>query len=107
MKSLSVPCQFLMTLSVLPKGFHYNEFADIYCIPSGGDVVSNVFKTWLYFMYNKFGDYEWRKTLFVRTKDLPFPPKVFQNDYLKKIWIVIGKRNLKFIISSLDGALTK
>ena len=57
----------------------YTVFSDIYGVPA--DTVSNVFKTWLILMFKKFGDSEWRKTMLIRTPDLPPPPKVFDNEY--------------------------
>ena len=43
MRCMSVPCQFLLTLSVLRKGFDYGEFADIYGVSR--TAVTVVFKT--------------------------------------------------------------
>ena len=99
MTSISVPCQFLLTLIVPRKGFKYTEFADIFKLSR--DTISSVFKTWLYFFYIKFGAPEWRKTLFIRTKDLPKPPKVFDNGYLRKVRIVIDTTSLQVCNSIL------
>ena len=35
------------------------------------------------------------KNYFLRTQDLPTPPKVFDNEYLKKVRIVIGTTSIK------------
>ena len=80
MRALSVPCQFLLTLAILRKGFDYGEFAHI--LDVGKSTVTKVFKTWIYFMYSVFGHPEWRKTLAVKTVDLPPPPKCFDNKWL-------------------------
>ena len=90
---MSVPCQFSLTLSVLRKGFDYGEFADIYGVSR--TAVTVVFKTWIYFMYQKFSHPEWKKTLNVRTKDLPEPPKAFQNQWLRKVRFVLDTTSFK------------
>jgi len=69
------------------------EFADIYGLPY--KTVSSVFKTWLIFMFRKFGDSEWRKAMFVETQNLPQPPKPFQNDYLKNVRVVIDTTSIE------------
>ena len=93
MRCMSVPCQFLLTLSVLRKGFDYGEFADIYGVSR--TAVTVVFKTWIYFMYQKFSHPEWKKTLNVRTQDLPEPPKAFQNQWLRKVRFVLDTTSFK------------
>ena len=95
MRVLSVPCQFLLTLCILRKGFGYQEFADIFGVST--TIVTNVFKTWLYFLYQKFSHPEWKKTLHVKTKDLPEPPKVFRNEYLKKVRFVMDTTSIEVI----------
>ena len=97
MRSLSVPCQYLLTLSILRKGFDYGEYSDIYGVST--TTVTKVFKTWIYFMYSVFSHPEWKRTLHVRTKDLPPPPKVFDNQWLRKIRFVIDTTS--FEVSTL------
>ena len=54
------------------------------------NTISCVFKTWLIFMFKKFGHDEWRKRLFVRRQDLPQPlPEAFCNKMLEKVRVVI------------------
>ena len=95
MRSLSVPCQFLLTLSILRKGFDYGEFSDIYGVST--TTVTKVFKTWVYFMYAVFSHPEWKKTLAVKTKDLPPPPKCFDNQWLRKTRFVIDTTSFEVI----------
>ena len=96
MRALSVPCQFLLTLAILRKGFDYGEFAHI--LDVGRATVTKVFKTWIYFMYSVFGHPEWRKTLAVKTKDLPPPPKCFDNKWLRKTRFVIDTTSFEVIL---------
>ena len=46
-------------------------------------------------MYQKFSHPEWKKTLNVRTKDLPEPPKAFQNQWLRKVRFVLDTTSFK------------
>ena len=51
-KSLSVSCQFLMTLLILRRNRLYQDVAHQFDLDR--NLVSNVFITWLCFMYNRF-----------------------------------------------------
>ena len=89
MRSVSVTCQFLLTLTILRRNYGYTEAGLIFKI-NNPDIVQCVFKTWLLFMFNELGSKEWRKKLFVKLEDLPRPfPEPFDNDILNKVRIVI------------------
>ena len=86
MTKMCVESQFLMTLMILRKGYEYTDVALTYKITI--KTVAKVFKTWLMFMYFKFGDL--RNAMFTRKCDLMKPlPSVFQNGKLKEVRVVI------------------
>ena len=89
MRSVSVTCQFLLTLTILRRNYGYTEAGLLFKI-NNPDIVQCVFKTWLLFMFKELGSKEWRKKLFVKLEDLPRPfPEPFDNDILNKVRIVI------------------
>jgi hypothetical protein len=86
LSGFSVECQFLMTLMILRRGITFLQVQMDYRLNK--NLVSQVFKTWLQFMYMKFRDF--RDQMFVRRKDIPKPlPAVFRNKLLKNTRIVI------------------
>ena len=70
MRCMSTSCQFLLTLLILRRNYDYKEAGYMFGISA--DTISCVFKTWLIFMFKKFGHDEWRKRLFVRRQDTYF-----------------------------------
>ena len=86
MTKMCVESQFLMTLMILRKGYEYTDVALTYKISR--KTVARVFKTWLMFLYFKFGDL--RNAMFTRKCDLMKPlPTVFQNEKLKEVRVII------------------
>ena len=53
MSSLSVKCQFLLTLMILRRNYDYSEAGQLFGGVSAR-IVSSVFKTWIIFMWRKF-----------------------------------------------------
>ena len=93
-RKLNVHSQYLYTLIMLRKGYEYGEGADLFGF--GFDLSQCIFKTWIIFMFKKFGSAEWRKRLLVRTEDLPKkPPKAFRNKLLRKVRLVIDTTSIK------------
>ena len=96
MRSLSIECQYLLTLTILRRNYDYLEAGYIFKISD--DTVSMVFKTWIRFLYKKFGSKEWRDRLFVKFDDLPKPlPDCFLEggDILNKVRCVIDTTSIK------------
>ena len=86
MTKMCIESQYLMTLMILRRGYLFTDVALTYKISR--ITVVNVFKTWLQFLYFKFGDL--RDAMFTRKKDLMKPlPSVFQNEKLKDVRVVI------------------
>ena len=95
-RKLNVHNQYLYTLIMLRKGYEYGEGADLFGF--GFDLSQCIFKTWIIFMFKKFGSAEWRKRLLVRTEDLPKkPPKAFRNKLLRKVRLVIDTTSIKVL----------
>ena len=88
MKSISVEDQFSLMLCILRRGWTYTEAGYMFNI--NVQIASSVFKTWLLFMYRKFGDI--RDQMYTKRSDIPQPlPKCFRNDLLKDVRIIVGK----------------
>ncbi len=86
LRSLSVKCQFLLTLIVLRRNYTFKEIAVTYKV--GRKVVSQVFRTWLQFMFFKFKDIE--EAMFTKREDIPRPlPRHFANKLLRDVRVVI------------------
>ena len=103
MRSVSVTCQFLLTLTILRRNYGYTEAGLLFKI-NNPDIVQCVFKTWLLSMFKELGSKEWRKKLFVKLEDLPRPfPEPFDNDILNNVRIVIDTTliEVKYIILNL------
>ena len=79
LKKLSIRCQFLMTLLILRRDRCFQDVALQFDIEH--ETISNVFKTWLQFMFWKFRDIQDQQ--FTKRKDLPRLPAVFKNKLLK------------------------
>ena len=98
MRSVSVSCQFLLTLTILRRNYGYQEAGYLFKI-NNADIVQCVFKTWLIFMFKEFSDPVIRKRLFVLYEDLPKPPpKPFDNPVLEKTRGVLDATLLEVII---------
>ena len=77
--SISIECQFLLTLTILRRNYDYGEAAHIFGLATEENaksdqaysIASRIFRTWLFFMYRKFSDREFRNRMFVEQKDLP------------------------------------
>jgi hypothetical protein len=86
LRSLSVKCQFLMTLMILRRNKTYQEVAMLFDVTTS--VVSEVFKTWLQFIYCKFQDF--KQSMFTKRSDIKKPlPFAFQNQLFKNIRVII------------------
>ncbi len=86
LRTLSVECQFLLTLIVLRRNYTFQEISVTYKV--GRKLTSQVFRTWLQFMYFKFKDVE--AAMFTRKEDLPRPlPRHFSNKLLRDVRVVI------------------
>ena len=98
--SLSVECQFLMTLVILRRNQTYTEISLLFDI-GNSNLVSQVFKTWLQFFFFELKEFE--KEWFIKTKDLPKPlPRCFRNPIMKNCRVIIGtyvlyKRNYSLV----------
>ncbi len=85
LRALSVECQFLLCLMILRKNYTFEEMAVTYNL--GRKLVSQVFRTWLQFLYLKFKDVE--AAMFTKREDLPRPPRHFSNKMLRQVRVVI------------------
>jgi hypothetical protein len=86
LRNISPKCQFLLTLMILRRNYTFKEIAMTYNI--GVNLVSQIFKTWLQFMYFKFRDL--KDLMFVRKDDIKKPlPRHFRNKMLKGTRCVI------------------
>ena len=86
MKSMCIESQFLLTFMILRRNRNYTDVAIQFNVSA--QLVSRVFKTWLNFLYFKFGDM--RTHMFTKKKDIQKPlPKAFQNNTLKDTRVVI------------------
>ena len=86
--NIPIQCQFILTLMILRRGYDFIECAYFFRIPRGK--VSNIFSTWLQFMYFKFNDKEFTDRMCVRRQDMPSPlPLQFQTKPLL--------RNIRFV----------
>ena len=94
---ISIECQFLLTLTILRRNYDYGEAAHIFGLATEENaksdqaysIASRIFRTWLFFMYRKFHDREFRQRMFVEKKDLPKLPLDFQNEMLENVRAVI------------------
>ena len=78
--------QFLLTLVKLRRNFQYEDLANRFGTHSR--LASQIFKTWVQFMYWKFN--EIRSQLFIKSADLSRPlPSEFQNPYLSQARCVL------------------
>jgi hypothetical protein len=86
LRNISVQCQFLMTLEILRRNRSYQELYHHYWINPG--LISQIFKTWVQFMYSKFRDL--KNAMFVRKCDIQKPlPRHFRNKMLHDTRVVI------------------
>ena len=96
---LSVECQFLLTLHLLRRNITYHEASLHYNIGNSW-LVSQVFKSWLQFFFYELKEHE--AEWFTKFKDLPRPPKAFQNPIMESCRVVIGK---KYALKEYDHSL--
>lgn len=97
MRSVSVECQFLLTLTILRRNYGYQEAAYIFKI-NNPDIVQCVFKTWTIFMFKVFSDPVIKRKMFVKLVDLPRPlPQPFDNPILNKVRAVIDATLIEVI----------
>ena len=68
--SLSVECQFLMTLMILRRNQTYTEISLLFNI-GNSILVGQVFKTWLQFFFYEAKEFE--NEWFIKAQDLPKP----------------------------------
>ena len=85
--SISVECQFYLTLIIWYRGYDFIECAFHYKISER--TASRVFATWSQFMYKKFNDPEFKDRMCKRRQDFPQPlPPPFRVPLLKNIRFV-------------------
>ncbi len=98
LKSLSIECQFLLLLIVLRRNKTFLEISVTFFISP--QLVSQVFRTWIQFVYCKFQDV--KSDMFIKKKDIPRPlPRHFNNKLLRDVRVIIDGTELK-VQSSTD-----
>ena len=86
MRCISVEDQFFLFLIIFRRNLTYQEAGWLFGVST--TVATNVFKTWLNFLYFKFKDM--KDEMFTRRQDLPKPlPRAFRNKLLRNTRIVI------------------
>ena len=85
-RSMSIQCQFLLTLVILRRNKTYKECGYLFHVSVSE--VSEIFRTWLQFINCKFRDM--RQKMFLHKADLPKPlPSDFNNALLRDVMLVI------------------
>jgi hypothetical protein len=86
LRGISIECQFILTLTILKRNKTFEELHLDYHLST--DLISQVFKTWLQFLYWKFRDIQ--EAMFTKRYDIKKPlPKCFQNVLLRNTRVVI------------------
>ncbi len=96
--SMSVECQFLLLLLILRRNKTFLELSLTFCVSR--PLVSQIFRTWLQFLFCKFRDI--KQEMFIKRSDIPRPlPRHFNNKLLRNVRCVIDGTELK-VQSSTD-----